>query len=491
MRRAPGWIVAASTGLVLAFALALRSGAFPLGVRGEWEWLRLPIPVEGIDVALAGVGVAAFALFAGLGMTALRARTSIRREVMAVLALLVASIVVQAIAQSGTPVGYGLAKWMIALSQKGSSGYFTVAKDQVGDPWTFLADYPEWIRSQDTLHIGTHPPGLIMAEVVLLRTMERSPGFCRFVVEHMPESVGRAFRLFDTSIPTSQADRATLTLTGLITLIACAATVVPLYGLARASLPAPYAWATAALWPLVPSAVMFQPAADTAFPLLSTTALALAAHAGKGAEARWRLGLAGLSGLVLGVGMQFTLAFLPVGLIVAIVLLGTGVGSARDRLMAILATGAGFLVLTLAVWAITRADPFVIWWWNQRNHARFYTEFPRNYRAWLVVNPIELAIALGLPVMVWACLGRVLASPRDLPRVSMATVVVLAILTFSGKNLSEAARLWLPFMPALLVAAGSGLERFEAGPKTLAATIALIGAQTLVLEATIQVVYPI
>ena len=47
----------------------------------------------------------------------------------------------------------------------GSTGYFQIARDQaVRDPWAFLARYPEWIRGQDSLHIGTHPPGLIVAQ---------------------------------------------------------------------------------------------------------------------------------------------------------------------------------------------------------------------------------------------------------------------------------------------------------------------------------------
>src|SRR5262249_57005354 len=74
-------------------------------------------------------------------------------------------------------------------------------------------------------------------------------------------------------------DRPPLVAAGALTLLGCAATVAPLYLLARATLPARSAWAAAALWPLVPSAVLFQPTADTAYPLLSTTAFALAAWA--------------------------------------------------------------------------------------------------------------------------------------------------------------------------------------------------------------------
>ncbi len=471
------------------FALGLRARAFPLGVAGEWEWLRLTVSPSPIDVCLAALGVAGYSLIAGFGMAALRKHSTPAREAVAIVALLAASIGVQVVAHGGAPAAYGLPKWVMALHHEGSNGFFTVAKKDVHDPWTFVAAYPEWIQRQDALHIGTHPPGLILVEAVLLRSMESSPASAKWVEAMAPESVAMAFRIFGRTFPMSSADRATLLVTGFLTLLACGGTVIPLYWLARTSLSAPYAWAVAALWPLVPSAILFQPAPDTAFCSLSTTALALAATAGTGASPARRRGCALLAGLVLGIGMQFTLAFLAVGLIVAIVLLADREATVRARLIAVVATGLGFLGFTLAFWIVTGANPFVVWWWNQKNHARFYVEFPRSYRAWVIANPIELAVGIGLPAALWASLS--LAWPREIPRVCVATAVVLVLLTLGGRNLSEVARLWLPFMPTLLVAAGSALERLGAGPKTLAATIALIGVETLVLEAAIQVVYPV
>ena len=84
--------------------------------------------------------------------------------------------------------------------------------------------------------------------------------------------------------------------------------------------------------------------------------------------------------------------------------------SSADGVLAVLATGAGFLGLTLAYWAVTRGNPFETWWWNLKNHARFYEEFPRSYALWVAANPVELAVALGLPVALWAAVG--LSDPR-------------------------------------------------------------------------------
>jgi len=308
--------------------------------------------------------------------------------------------------------------------------------------------------------------------------------------------VEAGFRVFGERDPQplSRAERATLYATALLTLLACAGTVVPLYLLARVALPAPAAWAAAALWPLAPAANLFQPVADTAYPLLSTSALALAAWAARFQQGVNRptaaaTGLAIASGMVMAVGMSFTLAFLPVGAIVALVLLFFPSINWRMRAGLVLATGAGFMALLAAGWAATGADPFEIARWNLRHHARFYDEYPRTYRLWLFLNPVELVVALGLPSAVWCVLG--LLAPRTVPLSVWATVLVLALVNLTGRNMGEVARLWMLFMPPLLLAAGLGCSRLGSKPAALAATAALLGLQTLALQSMIQVVYPV
>jgi hypothetical protein len=337
---------------------------------------------------------------------------------------------------------------------------------------------------------------LIAVQCLLLRAMEGSPALAGFLVDHMPQTVEAGFRIFGDSDrqPLSRADRAALYATALLTLVACALTVVPLYLLARAALPAPAAWAAAALWPLAPAANLFQPVADTAYPLLSTTALALAAWAarfqqGVDRPAAAGISLAVLSGLVMAVGMFFTLAFLPVGAIVAIVLVFNRAIAWRMRAVLLLATGAGFLALLAAGWGMTGANPIEIARWNLRHHARFYDEYPRTYQLWLVLNPLELVIALGLPSAVWCAVG--LLAPRAVPLSVWANLLVLVLVNLTGRNMGEVARLWMLFMPPLLVAAGYGCSRLGCRTADLAATIALLGLQTLALQSMIQVVYPV
>jgi hypothetical protein len=508
-------ILMVQAALVVLLAMGVKTGLMPLGVHGQWEWLRLgkTASVAWDWLVLAGLGVAAYAGIAGLGLRSLAARSTGWAEARWLAGLLAAAIAVQVAIPMGAAPGYDLSKWASVNYLPGSAGYFQVARQQaVRDPWRFLAEYPEWIRGQDSLHIGTHPPGLIAVQCILLRAMERSQALAGVLLDHMPPSVEAGFRAFagEDPRPLTGAERAALYATSLWTLLACAGTVVPLYLLARAGLPAPAAWAAAALWPLAPAANLFQPVADTTYPLLSTAAWALAAWSGRllGAGLQTppvgrpkvsrgaRLGgslagiaLAVLSGFVMAFGMFFTLAFLPVGLIAALIVVSDRSLSRTTRAGLILATGGGFLAVVLGGWLATGADPFVVWSWNLHHHARFYDQYPRTYSRWLWANLIELAIAVGLPAMVWLVAG--MMKPRAVPPSVWATLIVLALVNLTGRNMGEVARLWMLFMPPLLIAAGHGLHRLGGGPVALAVSSALVGVQTLALQSMIQVVYPV
>jgi hypothetical protein len=499
---------------------AVRGGLMPLGVRGEWEWSRLPDVVRQVWewFALAGLGVAAYSAFVGVGWRSLSRATSAWVEARWVGALLLASLAVQLVVPMGAPDAYGLTKWVYVNYYSGSSGYFRIARSQAAqDPRRFLADYPRWIQSQDSLHIGTHPPGLILVQCVLMSAMERHPGLAGFLSATMPPSVRYAFRAVESPFPVPERsarnvppsvreglrwipppirrpERTALYATGLLTLLACSGTVVPLYLLARAALPSPAAWFAAALWPVVPAANLFQPDADTAYPFLSTMAWALTAWALRSQQRTDRpaptgLVLAAVSGLVMAFGMVFTLAFLPVGLIVALIIGSDVAVSLRSRVALIVATGVGFLAPVLAAWLATRANPFVIWGWNLHHHARFYDEYPRTYWIWLWANVVELVIAIGLPAFVWLVVG--LGAPRRIPRPAWATILVLVLVDLTGRNMGEVARIWMLFMPPLLIPAARGFERMGGGPVSLGLTTVIVGLQTQALQAMIQVVYPV
>lgn len=476
-------VLAASALAVLGFSWALASPGLPLGVPGEWAWTRITSRPPLIDLALGAFGLAAYALaVAWLAPSA--ASSSRPQNLLRVLALLPLGLFVQVALMWAAPLGYGLTRW-VSLAMPGSSGYFEVAATEVNDLPAFLAEYPAWIKRQDALHIGTHPPGLVAWSHASTQFFERNPALARAVLAMAPASVHAGFREMITPFP-GNALRAGIVVTGALVLLLCVAAAWPLYVLASVEVDPPSAWLAAALWPVVPSVVLFHPTFDTAFPVASTLALALAALSAQ--SSRGSLALALAAGVILGLGMQFTLAFLAVGLIAGLLAAGSS-WRLKPWAVRVLLIGTGFLGVTLVFWAATRANPFAIWWTNQQNHARFYQEFPRSYLAWLAVNPVELAVGVGLPASLLIAAAFVLKAPGR--RATLITLLVLALLTVSGRSLSEVARLWLPLLPPLLVAAGgaSGALRFRR--REVAFVVGLMGLEILALEAFVQVVYPV
>lgn len=461
---------------VAGFGAVVIGRILPLGIPGQWTWPMIVVRPRPIDMILAGCGIGLYIGFAAIGFRGIH-KVARMRESLWVAGLVMASVMVQLAVHSGAPDGFGLTKW-VSVAIPGSSGYFDVAKSRaMADPWRFWSEYPVWIQKQDALHVGTHPPGLFLASRAALGVMNTFPSMASSIAAMTPESVVSGFRFLIGETPVRE--RSAVVLIAILTLVSCSLTVAPLYLLARFSLPAQSSWVTAAIWPLIPSAILFQPTADTAFPFIATSALALAVWGGPLRSI--------LAGILLGIGMQFTLAFLPVGLAVAFVLLGSN-RDRRKRVADVAWTGAGFLGVTIGIWLVSGANPWVIWWWNQKNHARFYEQYPRSYGAWVAANPVELAVAIGLPTSIFAAIG---FGSRTAPRSAWIGVLVLAVLNFSGKNLSEVARLWLPFMPMLLAAAGAGFEKIEGNARTLGVILMLLAIQTLMLQSTIQVVYPL
>jgi len=489
----------ASALLVAILIAVVASGRVPLGVPGEWEWLRVRGAPSVVGVLLAFLAVLGYCVYAALGFRSLGVPSAVGfRESVWLAGLMALSALVQFFIPMAAPDEYDLTKWAYVHYFRGSTGYYQVAKDEaMEDPWKFLANYPTWIENQDSLHIGTHPPGLIALQCALIGTMERHPSAADLLVSSMPPSIHEAFRQLEAMNrrPIPRADRAAIFAASLLTLLACSVTVAPLYLLAREGLAPQVAWAAAAVWPLGASVNLFQPGADAAYPFLSALALALAAWSARlrgssGGPTVASAFMAVGAGLVLAFGMAFTLAFLPIGLIGALVILATRHLSWWRKSQLIGWVGLGFLGLAGVGWLATGADPAVVWVWNLRHHARFYVEYPRSYFAWLLVNPIELAVAIGLPAVVWSLVGFI-GDRRYVPRASWCALGVLVLVNLTGRNMGEVARLWMLFIPPLLLAAGVGLTRLGGGPKTVFATTLLVAVQTLALQALVQVVYPV
>lgn len=492
-RRKIDLVMGASALLVVGLLTAIASGDMPLGVAGEWSWPRASGAWPSLSkVLMVAAALAAYGWLAAAGYRALGAAASPRREVAWVGGLTLAATALQGLLPFVAPAGFGPEKWGVIHVAPEATGYYKVARTEAADdPRGFFAAYPAWVADKGASHLGTHPPGPIAGFRVLLDLMERSPTTVRVLHATTPAEVDHGLRLLDAGPrgPIPPADRVAIWLTSLLTLLAAAGSTAPLYALARESTTPRAAWMAAAIWPLAPALNLFQPLPDTAYPLLSAAALALAAWSIRLKAGPWSTALAATAGVSMGVGMFFTLGFLAVGLIVALVVLTARDRPFRRRVATIVAIGVGFLAVVAMGWAAIGADPFAIWRANLANNDLFYRATNRSYRTWVVVNPIEAMIAAGLPAVVWGLVAAADA-PRRIPRAAWCGLVVLAIVDISGRSRAEVARLWILLLPPLFTAVGVGPDRLDAGRQAVFVTIALSVLQLLGLQALMQFVFP-
>lgn len=486
--------------LVLALILSAASLALlwtdqlPLGVPGEWTWGRLSYSAYALiwGGLLVLIGGGLYLGFAWAGEK--RLSQASRWEAAAWVAALVAgNFAWLSVVQSAAIEGVGLGKSPYVLYYRRTEGYFWQARYEMASAPEFLREYEALMAEGDYLHIGTHPPGLALVHRGLLNLCRSAPWIVEATEATQPESVRQALDLISRQMRASgqeftREDSAALWLAAWLTQLAAALTVIPLYRWLRVTEPRRVAWRAAAFWPLIPAVAIFLPKSDVLYPVLTMTAAALWRQGWLACHPRWRFSgviWCSLSALVLAAGLTLSLAFLPVIALIAVQSVCDGLPTSPDSgratasgersrwhrwMLIVLYTGCWLWFFGGFVLALHRAGLNLInvWSWNFSNHALFYDHNLRTYWKWLLVNPLELTLAVGAPVIVMlksGVWGMISAGDWSGLRRSAAPafVAVWTLLWLSGKNMGEAARLWIILMPWLIAATATAWHAARSG----------------------------
>jgi methylthioxylose transferase len=510
-------------GLISALVLSVISIVFlwlsdiPLGVPGEWTWERISATDAGAEVVLGVVqsliaGVV-YILVAWLGS---RRIANCSRAELAGWLLGMASVGFgwMLVVQEAPPSGYRMSKAAFVLYYPGSSGYFHKARHEMPDPDEFLRGYENLMAEGDVLHVGTHPPGLFLFYRALIDEMGQRPALAEFIASTAIASVAEAFDILNSNLLLSSkelttSDRAVIWLVTVLTQACCVLAAIPIYLLIRQRHSRETSWRVAAFWPLLPALAIFIPKSDVLFVLPA----AMLAWTWLMAARRQSFFMGAIAGTIGWAGLFCSLAFLPVGLIAFAASLLAGITSSDDnetdslalksacqKLVAPVALwkpvlGGLFAVggLTLAVSVACEMNLLKVWIHNYHNHAAFYAQFTRTVWKWWLVNPLELVVAAGVPVIF--LLARSAGMQVTNWRVALkhplfvSFVAVWMLLWLSGKNSGEAARLWNPLLPVLLAVAAGGLVNGVKSTDTESNDerewLILLSAQAVVCAATV------
>lgn len=446
----------------------------PLGIAGEWTWERIPFVGPEIIPGwiVAAIVVIVYLLAVLLGLSRIKYANRIELSIW-LSGLAVSGTIFSLLIQDSPPGEYRLTKAPFVLFYKGSSGYFTEAQKGIPDLKEYLANYEKKMKQGDVLHEGTHPPGLPLFYRTLIQLCESAPELQSILLQTQPASFQEATEIIanftaSTEHPLTERDSAVLWLATLITLVMSTLTVIPLFLLSREFSSREVSWQVAAFWPLVPATLIFQPKSDALYSVIGILFLYLWVVAWRRNSYLCYL----LSGFLLWSGSCLTLAFLPIALCTALFSVletwqlrhdSSLPTPAWKRFLTASVCGLlGLLTPTILLGIFYEINLLQVWRYNLQNHAGFYLQYPRSYWKWLLVNPLEISLAVGLP-LAWLA-GKSLCSQKwsgtnreDQPfhpgfsNLSLSCVIVLCLLWLSGKNMGEAARLWLIFLPWFLI----------------------------------------
>lgn len=389
-----------------------------------WRWHYHPQPTGLAWTAIAGLLVSLLLIQAWrLGVR------ETRRGIFGALALLaVAAALLRfsaSVAYSGE-LSFGYVNYVVTNPVIG--GYYTAA-ERVGDDANLLATFASKMRSLP-MHAMNKPPGPTLLNLAFIRA---------FGHEGSGALVGIACGLLSlASIPLSYA------------------VLRVLGGSGRA------AYHAAALWAVVPGAVIFFPLFD---PLLTAPTLALVVLwvlAMRSDGVGWSLAM----GATLVLTLFFTFNILPIGLFIATVGWFAAAGSWRVRLnrlikhasIVVAVTAAGFIVL----WLTTGFDLIATLRAALANQAFLLSSIERPYPQTIFWDLIDYLFGVAwMPLTLAAfALARVRRPARLIDIAIIAGIVQLIITAITALLPGETARVWNFLIPLILIPTATELARW-------------------------------
>ncbi len=493
--------------LLILFATMIGAGLLlapspPLGIAGEWVWPRHALPTDFLEALdrlswplICGSVVVAVC---AAGLRRIDRVGSIQRGLM-LLGLAGLSFLWLHAVRQAAPSPHRELRPIWILYDKYVSGYFFEATFNVVSTRQMLVDYESRMAKGDVLHEGTHPPGLLFLNRGLLKLTAEYPSVVRFSEAVRNGESVRMFREVEAAgriaRPLSASEFAALHLSSLFSTLFAAMTVIPVFGLTGRLTDSRTAWRAAALMITVPTIGIFVPRSDVLY-TCSGMFLAWATVAAILTERRvnrWLLSI--LTGFILFGCLLLSLAHVPVILMLAVFAVSFVLLHLKDRFGRTLETtavaAASFLIFCEVWQHWTNCNLFNVWRMNLTNHAGFYSQSVRTWYAWFAVNPIEFAMAVGLPMATMAIVmllqtmkGICFSRPKSVTNgrlFAIACALTWTLLWLSGKNMGEAARLWCFLTPwcAMIAAQAVDSDAINSQKTWLALLIAQLTIATI------------
>jgi hypothetical protein len=481
-----------SRALLLAAALltAATCGALayrvPFGIPGQWVWRQNQLALQ-----LAPAGWAAFALILLVWFVSRpdwweNQRPPARAAMLFLLILVAFGLQVGLLNATGLP-------WVTpgaVIASPVATTYYSVALD-VRDPVTWIASYADQMRALP-YHARTHPPGFVLLFIALRR-------ICEAAFPHPPQiltTIAESYRVFGIG-PTPTDAAAAIAGAFLFALIG-ALSLWPFYLLARRFMSADAALCAVLLMAAMPALLLFGASSDEVVLTLTILVIYLSYSALRPPVGQERVScppwlLSFLAGITLAIALFFTLgaliliAWLVLWIIVGIARSADRGAAARRALAGIAAAAVGFLAFYLVLYLALGYHPIAVAREGLFAHRGVTTvEAARSYWAWLIMDPVELIVFAGLPLVAaafwsWRGIARDPESAR-LRAFLLAWFIAVVLLDLSGTVRGEVGRIWLFLLWPAALAAGPRLASLPRRSFVISVLIALQVWQAILMR---------
>lgn len=327
------------------------------------------------------------------------------------------------------------------------NGYFTAAVSLRDIP-RFLAGFNEAVL-QLPMHAQGHPPGAILFFWVINKAVSFFPVIESFTQNLTPthQDVGI---IWNTLLP---YQRFSAILSGLLIPFLSTMVLIPLYYLGRRLYNEEIAIRAVFLYIFIPSLVLFIPINDVFLPLFTISSFYLFFR-GLYANNKYSLFIAGS---IFSLGLFFSLSLLPILLLFFIFFILYFLKQKKLIVQRFTIDGtvfaSGLLILPILFFALFTFNFVEV-------SKTLMSGLPqsRQYGVWVFYNLYDFFIFSGIPILSMYCIMfwntiKTIKAPiiKNMDHLFVAFTFMLFLLNFSGFVRGEVARIWIPFMPFLVL----------------------------------------
>ena len=342
-----------------------------------------------------------------------------------------------------------------------TNGYFWTAAN-ITEIGPTLQNYPSAMTQFESDHARTHPPGLVLLNWFTLQLLPYSPTLAQRLAQAVYPL--RCTDLWLLEQPAATA--ASLGVWAVLPLLLGAAAIFPAYGLAKTLSTRGDKAKTAVLVAAVPALLLFAPLPDQLFALLTLLIVWCYVHGWHKQTPGWLL----TAGLLLSLATFFSVgnaALLVVLAAYSLLTLWQQPLPVTQLLKLLTPFVLGLSAVWLIYWLGWGVPPWAIVQAGLAEHYGLVTT-QRRYGTWFIFNLLDLTIFTGVPIVAVFTAALTMAIQRlgrkSLTRsqlLAISTAVLILLLNLSGSTRGEVGRIWLFFMPLLVVSGGLWLAEWS------------------------------